>query len=138
MIIGIGTDIIEIARVEKAIEKTESFLRKVYTEKEQAAYLKNNKKVETLAGLFSAKEAVSKALGTGFRGFSFLDIEILSNDLGKPEVTLYGVAKKLSETLGITRVHVSISHSKSHATSFAIAEGGNASEIINTNSNECS
>ena len=124
MIIGIGTDIIEIARIEKVIDQTESFFKKVYTEKERAAYVEKNKKVETLAGLCSAKEAVSKALGTGFRGFSFLDIEILSNDLGKPEVILYGGAKKLSERLGITKIHVSISHSRSHATSFVVAEGG--------------
>lgn len=123
MIIGIGTDIIEIERVAKAIEKTEGFFKRVYTEKEQESYRKKNKKVETLAGLFSAKEAVSKALGTGFRGFSFLDIEILANELGKPEVTLYGGAKRLSEDLGIKHIHVSISHSRSHATAFVIAEG---------------
>lgn len=123
MVIGIGTDIIEIERIEKAISRTNTFFDKVYTENEQTYYKQNHKKVETLAGLFAAKEAVSKALGTGFRTFSTKDIEIVPNELGKPEVTLYGEAKKLCQCLGIKTIHISISHCKNYATSFAVAEG---------------
>ena len=71
MIIGIGTDIIEISRIEKAILNTSTFVNKVYTEKEQTYYKEKHKKVETLAGLFAAKEAVSKALGTGLEDLAY-------------------------------------------------------------------
>lgn len=125
MIIGIGTDIIEIERIEKTLEKTHTFFDKVYTANEKTYYLESHKRTETLAGLFAAKEAVSKALGTGFRGFGLKDIEIVPNHLGKPEVTLYGEAKVLGQRLKVDTIHISISHSKSYATAFAVAEGGN-------------
>lgn len=123
MIIGIGTDIIEIARIEEALSKTEHFFSKVYTENERQYYLEKRKKAETLAGWFCAKEAVSKALGTGFRQFGLRDIEVLPNALGKPEIRLYGKAEALKQSLGITEIQVTIAHCKSYATAFAIAEG---------------
>ncbi|MBQ1274033.1 MAG: holo-ACP synthase [Cellulosilyticum sp.] len=132
MVIGVGTDIIEINRIEKAIHKTKSFLDKVYTEREQEYYIINHKNIETLAGFFAAKEAISKALGTGFRSFNMKDIEIVPNHLGKPEVYIYNNAKKLADDLGISKVHISISHCKTYATAFAIAEGGTQNGIINT------
>ena len=136
MIIGVGTDILEIERIEKVISRSEGFFTKVYTKKEQEAYLRKHKKVETLAGLFCAKEAVSKALGTGFREFSLCDIEILSNELGKPEVFLYGGAEEVSKRLGIKRIHVSISHSRSQAIAFAVAEGDEKNETTYTSTDE--
>lgn len=135
MIIGIGTDVIEIERIQKAVQNTESFLNKIYTSREQAYYKKNHKKVETLAGLFAAKEAVSKALGTGFRGFSARDIEMIPNILGKPEVYLYGGANTRASELGIDKIHVSISHCRAYATAFAVAEGDRPLEAISTKSN---
>ncbi|MGL5970494.1 MAG: holo-ACP synthase, partial [Cetobacterium sp.] len=72
-------------------------------------------KAESYAGRFSAKEAISKALGTGVRGFNLVDIEILNNSLGKPEVTLLGELKKRD-----IKVEVSISHCKTYATAVAI------------------
>lgn len=123
MIIGIGTDIIEITRIEQALSKTEQFFNKVYTEKERHYYLEKRKKVETLAGWFCAKEAVSKALGTGFRQFGLRDIEVLPNAVGKPEIRLYGKAEALRKSLGIEEIQVTIAHCKSYATAFAIAEG---------------
>lgn len=132
MIIGVGTDIIEITRIEQAVIKGKAFYNKIYTPKERAYYEKKHKKIETLAGLFGAKEAVSKALGTGFSGFGPQDIEIVPNHQGKPEVTLYKGAKKLAEQLGVTKVHLSISHCQSYATSFVVIEGGNKDEITHT------
>lgn len=132
MIIGNGIDIIEIDRIQKAIEKTKSFYDKIYTQREQAYYTQNHKKVETLAGFFAAKEAVSKAMGTGFRSFEMRDIEIVPDHLGKPCVYLYASAEKLAQELGIKCIHISISHCKSHATAFAIAEGGDRNETLNT------
>lgn len=135
MIIGIGTDVIEIERIEKATHKTDTFFNKIYTTREQSYYRESHKRVETLAGLFAAKEAISKALGTGFRGFSASDIEIVPNELGKPEAYLYGEAKILANSLGICKIHVSISHCKAYATAFAIAEGGINHEVTITTSN---
>lgn len=123
MIIGIGTDIIEIDRIQKVISKTKSFLDKAYTIREQNYYVIHHKNVETLAGFFAAKEAVSKSLGTGFRSFGMRDIEIIPNSLGKPEVYLYGNAEELAKELGIETIHVTISHCKTYATAFAVAEG---------------
>jgi len=122
MIIGIGTDIIEVDRIEKAILSV-GFMEKVYTKNEQEQYRLKHKRAETLAGFFAAKEAVSKALGTGFRKFGLKDIEIIPDALGKPEVFLYGNAEVLRSQLGISRIQVSISHCKEYATAFAIAEG---------------
>ena len=127
-----GTDIIEIERIKKAILQTNSFFDKIYTTREKDYYREHRKKVETLAGLFAAKEAVSKALGTGFRGFSAKDVEIVPNDLGRPEVYLYGEAKIRANSLGMCKIHVSISHCKTYATAFAIAEGGINHEVTIT------
>lgn len=120
---GIGTDIIEISRIKVALERTPSFLEKVYTIKEQEDKQGKKKKVESLAGLFCAKEAVSKALGTGFRGFNLKDIEIISDTLGKPQVLLHGEAKHRAKLMGIKEIAISISHCKEYATAVAIAEG---------------
>ena len=87
MIIGIGNDIIEIERIEKAILK-EGFKNKVYTERELENILKRGNRVETYAGIFSAKEAISKAIGTGVRNFALTDLEILNDELNKPYVII--------------------------------------------------
>ena len=74
MILGIGVDIIEIDRIEKAIKKQNKFLEKIFTNKEIEYFQNRKMNIEVIAGNFAAKEAISKALGTGFRGISFLDI----------------------------------------------------------------
>ncbi|WP_315283651.1 holo-ACP synthase [Fusobacterium hwasookii] len=120
MILGIGNDIIEIERVEKAILK-EGFKNKVYTQKELENIEKRGNRTETYAGIFSAKEAISKAIGTGVREFSLIDLEILNNDLGKPYVV---VSEKLDKILKNKKedyqIEISISHSKKYATAIAI------------------
>lgn len=119
MIVGIGTDLIEIERIKKACEK-EAFLNRVYTEEECRQAGKN---LSRLAGNFAVKEAVSKVFGTGFRTFGPCEIEVLRDELGKPYVTLYGEARKLSEQMGIRRIHVSITNTKEMAMAFAVGEG---------------
>ena len=120
MIVGIGNDIIEIERVEKAILK-EGFKNKVYTQKELENIEKRGNRTETYAGIFSAKEAISKAIGTGVREFSLIDFEILNDDLGKPYVV---VSEKLDKILKNKKesyqIEISISHSKKYATAMAI------------------
>ena len=120
MIVGIGNDIIEIERIEKAISK-EGFKNKVYTQKELENIEKRGDRVETYAGIFSAKEAISKASGTGVREFSLTDLEILNDDLGKPYVV---VSEKLDKIIKSKKedyqIEISISHSKKYATAVAI------------------
>ena len=120
MIVGIGNDIIEIERIEKAISK-EGFKNKVYTQRELENIEKRGNRTETYAGIFSAKEAISKAIGTGVREFSLTDLEILNNDLGKPYVV---VSEKLDKILKTKKedyqIEISISHSRKYATAMAI------------------
>ena len=120
MIVGIGNDIIEIERIEKAISK-EGFKNKIYTQRELKNIEKRGNRTETYAGIFSAKEAISKAIGTGVRGFSLTDLEILNDDLGKPYVV---VSEKLDKILKTKKedyqIEISISHSKKYATAMAI------------------
>ena len=94
MILGIGVDIIEIDRIEKAIKKQNKFLEKIFTNKEIEYFQNRKMNIEVIAGNFAAKEAISKALGTGFRGISFLDIEVLRDELGKPLVNIENKIKK--------------------------------------------
>ena len=120
MIVGIGNDIIEIERIEKAISK-EGFKNKVYTQKELENIKKRGDRVETYAGIFSAKEAISKAIGTGVREFSLTDLEILNDDLGKPYVA---VSEKLDKIIKDKKenyqIEISISHSKKYAIAMVI------------------
>ncbi|MCL2376913.1 MAG: holo-ACP synthase [Defluviitaleaceae bacterium] len=118
MIFGIGTDIIEIARVAKAI-KGRAFLAKCFTEAEVARCNAGGiTAAENFAGYFAAKEAVAKALGTGFRGFTPKDIEIFHDDLGKPMVRLASHIAAPKDAV----IHISISHGKEHATAMAVIE----------------
>lgn len=121
MIIGIGTDIIEIDRIRVAIERNNNFLSKLFTENEILLFKSKSMRTEVIAGNFAAKEAISKAIGTGVRGFSFKDIEVLRNDLGKPVATL---DKKIENIIGhkMYNLNLSISHDNSSAIAFAILE----------------
>ena len=132
MIIGIGTDIIEIARIQKVAQGTTSFLNKAFTQKEQAYFFKKHYKAETIAGIFAAKEAISKAFGTGFRSFSLVDIEILPDALGKPVVTVYNNAKELLTQIGAREIQVSISHCKEYAVAYALIERSECNENISS------
>ena len=115
-IYGIGTDIIEINRFESISER---FMQRCFSETEQA-HLKD-RPVEAIAGYFAAKEAVAKALGTGFVGFRPSAIEIIHNKLGKPEVNLHDGAAKIANESKIKKIELSISHCKTYATATAIA-----------------
>ncbi|MFA9398491.1 MAG: holo-ACP synthase [Clostridiaceae bacterium] len=119
MIVGVGTDIIEIKRVEKALN--DKFIKTLFNE-EEYRYEDKSLRLESVAGKFAAKESVAKALGTGFRGFSFKDIIILKDDIGKPYVKLMNKAKTIAESYGNYKIHLSISHSKENAIAYAILE----------------
>lgn len=118
MITGIGTDLIEVARVLKACEK-EAFLLRFYTIDEIDLIQRDRRKA---ADNFAVKEAVSKMLGTGFRGIMPKEIEVLRDQLGKPFVNLYGKASDLAQKQGVTIVHVSISNTQDYANAFVVGE----------------
>ena len=115
---SIGVDIIEVERVESAINQWgEHFLNRVYTEAELEEC---QGRVPSLATRFAAKEAVMKVLGTGARGVSWKEIEILPDGLGKPIVRLYGKAKNRAEELDLREFSVSLSDTKQFAVATAI------------------
>ena len=120
MIIVVGTDLIELKRVEKAC-KAQAFLQRAYTEQERREASDN---VRWLAGDFAVKEAAAKALGTGFRGFGPGEIEVLRDDLGKPYVKLYGGALKRAEEIHAEKIHVSLADTSEYVLAFAVAESG--------------
>lgn len=118
MIIGIGTDIIEIERVKKLLDK-EEFFKRFYTEGEREYLI--NKKAESAAGYFCAKEAVVKALGTGFSGFKWTDVEIVKIN-SVPNVILHGRALDIANSKGVSHINLSISHCRTYAVATAIME----------------
>lgn len=122
-IIGIGTDITECLRIARMIERHgELFVDRVYTP-EEIHYCQNRKQAtQHFTGRWAAKEAVLKALGTGWvRGIGWRDIEIRSETSGKPAVLLHGGAKDVARRLGVTQILLSISHCRTHATAYAVA-----------------
>jgi holo-[acyl-carrier protein] synthase len=123
MVFGIGTDIFEVSRLKVAIEKDKGLLNSIFTETEIAYCEKMASKEQHYGARFSAKEAFMKALGTGWRfGIRFSDISVINDELGKPLIKLSGKAEELIRQEGITDMHLSLSHTKSHATAFVILE----------------
>jgi holo-[acyl-carrier protein] synthase len=116
-----GTDLIEINRVSKALSRTPKLKMRLFTTMEITQCEQKGNPLESFAGRFAAKEAVLKALGTGLRGLNWVDIEIINNDLGRPEVRLHGAALVLAKELSIYEIRISISHSRELAVAFALA-----------------
>jgi holo-[acyl-carrier protein] synthase len=127
MLIGHGIDLCGVGRIRRMIaDHGDRFLQRTYTEAE-VAYARRRTKgfEETLAGRFAAKEAVMKALGTGWRdGVEFRGIEILNEAGGRPYVVLHGTTAEKAAALGIAAWHVSITHTEDLAIASAIAVGG--------------
>lgn len=124
-IIGIGTDIVETLRIAQMIERHgELFLTRVYTPHEIEYCTARKAATQHYAGRWAAKEAVLKALGTGWsRGISWQDIEVRNDLGGKPSIRLGGGAREHCERLRIADMLISISHCRSHAVAYAMAVG---------------
>ena len=122
-IVAHGIDLVDCPRIEQMIERHgERFVRRVFTDAEQAYAEKNKNEVEKLAGRFAAKEAILKLVGTGWRGrIAWTDIEIINNAAGQPEVTLGGEVRKIADKLGIKHISVSITHTANFAIASAVA-----------------
>ncbi len=116
--IAVGVDIIEIARIERVLHDFgDRFLRRVYTERERDRYAG---RVSELAARFAAKEATSKALGTGIRGIRWREMEVLPNRRGKPVLVLHGRAAARAAHLGLNHFSVSLTHSRTDAMAFVV------------------
>ena len=123
MIVGVGCDIVAVERIKRTIDKNPRFLDKLFTSSEIAYCSSKANPAQSYAARFAAKEAVMKALGTGWDGkVNWLDIEVQVNELGCPSLVLSGGAKQLAESKGITNIQISLSHEKEHALAFAILE----------------
>lgn len=123
MIIGIGTDIAEVARIEKNIENN-NFKEKVFTSNEIAYCETKVNKAERFAARFAAKEAFFKALGTGLRsGMAFKEVEVLNDELGKPYLNILGKTSEIIAKKKIRVMHVSLSHTKETAIAMVVLEG---------------
>lgn len=121
MIKGTGIDMTEVDRIKKNLDN-KKFIDKIYSQVEQQ-YLETRKfNAQTAAGMFAAKEAVSKCLGTGFTNFGPCHIEVLKDNLGKPYINLKDNALKRAEELEITNIHISISHTSDYAVAYCVAE----------------
>ena len=123
-IIGHGIDLVEVERIGKMrADHGPHFLDRCFTPAEQAYCLSYKLADEHFAGRFAAKEAVLKVLGTGWRGqIAWTDMEILNDGAGKPELKLTAECLRIATALGIARWHLSISHTRTHATASAIGE----------------
>lgn len=122
MIIGTGIDVIEVYRIEKNLTNNK-FINKIYTLKEIEYITSKKKNSQTAAGIFAAKEAVAKALGTGISSFKWTDVEVYHDKEGAPKIILFNEARKIALLKGIRYVHISITHIKETALALAVAEG---------------
>jgi holo-[acyl-carrier protein] synthase len=124
MIEGVGTDLVEVARLERAARRHgDRFLHRVFTPSEMAYCRSQHHAFQSFAARFAAKEAFLKALGTGLRdGISWQDMDVVRDGAGRPELVLTGRALELTTARGVTRVFVSLSHTSDHGMAVVVLE----------------
>ena len=131
MIVGLGTDIVEVERIGRMIEQHgDSFVRRIFTAAEVEYCQQRKHSAEPFAGRWAAKEAVMKVLGTGFvQGTHFQEIEVVSEKSGRPRIVLHGSTAEVANQLGISDVLITISHCREYATATAIGVRQPANQI---------
>lgn len=123
MIFGIGTDIVEISRIQKAIAASERFASRILTEFEMAEYLDSKQQERYLAKKFAAKEALVKAMGTGIgNGYSWQMMQVEHTELGKPYFVFFGALKDFIADNDIVNCQLSISDEQTYATAMVVLE----------------
>lgn len=125
MIVGIGTDIVEIERMASSLRRLgDRFAQRLLTESELAEYNGKKNKAAFLAKRFAAKEALVKALGTGFAGgITWKQVHVSNNAQGAPRIILTAAAQEYAERIGVDQIHLSLSDEKQHAIAFVVLEG---------------
>lgn len=123
-VVSTGIDLVDVQRLEAAMARhPERFVRRVFTDAERAYCERRARPSIHFAGRFAVKEAVLKALQTGWaKGIGWTQVEVVSGQAGEPSVVLTGGAADRAQALGIARIHISISHTDSHAVASAVAE----------------
>ena len=116
MIIGLGIDVVDIARFGQTLDRTPRLLQRLFTESERSLGL------HSLAARFAAKEALAKALGAP-AGLHWTDASVLSGDDGRPRLLIWGTVEARAAALGVHELHVSLSHDAGIASAVVIAEG---------------
>ena len=126
MILGIGTDLAEVSRIRKSVERYgERFLSRVYTAKERAYASTKANSAERFAARFAAKEAAMKAIGTGWRrGVTWKDFEVVNERTGRPTLSLSGVAREIANRMGVRNISISLTHTTEIAFAVVILEDG--------------
>lgn len=122
-ILGLGIDLIEIDRIGKAIARHERFVSRIFSAREREFCEGCSRPARRYAACFAAKEAASKALGTGMRGIGWREVEMLEDEGGRPSLSLSGRAEEAANRLGISEIKVSVSHSRGMAVAVAQAVG---------------
>ena len=125
-ILGIGVDLVEVGRIEKAMARHEEFVSRIFSIRERKRCEDCARPARRYAACFAAKEAASKALGTGVKGFTWQEVEVLSDERGRPYLVLSGRAEEVAKSRGVEKMQVSISHTRDLAMAFAQAVGGGA------------
>ncbi|SEL54959.1 holo-[acyl-carrier-protein] synthase [Kosakonia sacchari] len=123
-ILGIGTDIVEIARIEAVIARSgDRLARRVLSPNEWEIYQAHQQPVRFLAKRFAVKEAAAKALGTGIRnGLAFNQFEVFNDELGKPSLRLWEEAQRMAERMGVRSMHVTLADERHYACATVIIE----------------
>lgn len=128
MLKGIGIDIVEVQRLERALKRTARLQGRLFTESEITQCRNKPVPAQSFAARFAAKEAIFKTLGSGWE-LGWSSIEVVSNDLGQPQVYLAGKAAAKAAELGVMEIKVSLTHSKQYAAAVAVAVGVSAADL---------
>ncbi|MCU1658827.1 MAG: acpS [Pseudonocardiales bacterium] len=123
MIVGVGIDVVPVARFAEALDRTPTLAARLFSDEELVTASGAARSAESLAARFAAKEALAKALGAG-GGMAWTDAEVHTDDRGRPSLTVRGTVAERAATLGVTRWHVSMSHDGGIAAATVIAESG--------------
>ncbi|MEY4347869.1 MAG: hypothetical protein RIS43_288 [Actinomycetota bacterium] len=121
MIVGIGVDVVEIARFESLMERQPTFINRILTDSEIHHRDGSRRSVASLAARFAAKEAVAKSLG-GPAGLSWHDVVVITDESGKPSLDITGSVLAMANALHVTRWHISLTHDGGHSIAYVIAE----------------
>ncbi|CAH6661069.1 holo-ACP synthase [Pseudocitrobacter vendiensis] len=123
-ILGLGTDIVEITRIDEVIARSgDRLARRVLTDNEWAIWETHQQPVRFLAKRFAVKEAAAKAFGTGIRnGLAFNQFEVYNDEMGKPKLRLWGEAQILAEKMGVVHIHVTLADERRYACATVILE----------------
>jgi holo-[acyl-carrier protein] synthase len=123
-VVGVGTDLVDVGRVRAALERQPGLRSRLFTEGEWEYAVRHRDPHPHLAARFAAKEAVMKALGSGMSSIGFAEIEVVRAESGVPSVALHGAAAEVSAAAGVTRWHLSLTHTDDLAQAVAVAIAG--------------